>query len=193
MPSVCPVAPAHTSAYVGFSLCPPVYPTRVYFTPGSFSYDASGPQNHPKAKTANSHPSGTLNPSPVDVRAAAVAEDFVRTLRAACVDAIVRDACASGAAAARIARRVMRREGAKTSSTRRERVLHYSQRCRPRWMEECGTKRSSRVRDVRGGSLTRGGLVHHRDGPIGKLGVPVTHAVMFELSVLVVELLPRVR
>ena len=100
MPSVCPVAPAHTSEYVGFSLCPPVYPTRVYFTPGSFSYDASGPQNHPKAKTASSHPAGTLNPSPVDVREAAVAEDRMRTLRVACAG---RDACASGVAAARIA------------------------------------------------------------------------------------------
>lgn len=38
--------------YVGFSVDPPVYPTRVRRTPGRLPNRESGPQNQPKAKVA---------------------------------------------------------------------------------------------------------------------------------------------
>ena len=38
--------------YVGFSVEPPVYPTRVRRTPGRLPNRESGPQNQPKAKVA---------------------------------------------------------------------------------------------------------------------------------------------
>src|SRR3990172_5198776 len=44
--------------YVGFSVEPPVYPTRVRRTPGRLPNRESGPQNQPKAKVAVSVPPG---------------------------------------------------------------------------------------------------------------------------------------
>lgn len=66
---MCPVDPAHTVVYVGRSVSPPVYPTRTCLAPFRALNVASGPQNHPLANTASSHPSGILNPSPLCVRA----------------------------------------------------------------------------------------------------------------------------
>ena len=43
-----------TLPYVGASVSPPVYPTRVDNTPGSLANRASGCQNHPRAKSATS-------------------------------------------------------------------------------------------------------------------------------------------
>jgi len=85
-----------------------VYPTLTFFTPLSALNEASGPQNHPEAKTASWQFSGTTKPSPRSVRRASLLAGIAASARTFLLFADAREGAATRAVAtaARIGTRV---------------------------------------------------------------------------------------